>query len=58
MTKPNKTQCTLQSGKQRKARARIGLPTTHPDPEVEAALLKLEAQWVQEKLLAAKNKPV
>jgi len=30
-------------------RVPVALPTTHPDPEVEAALVATEAQWVAEK---------
>lgn len=30
-------------------RVPVALPTTHPDPEVEAALAATEAQWVAEK---------
>jgi len=30
-------------------RVPVALPSTHPDPEVEAALVATEAQWVAEK---------
>ena len=36
-------------------RARPTLATTHPDPEVEAAVSAAEANWVQEKQDAAKR---
>lgn len=44
-------------------RVPVALPTTHPDPEVEAALVATEAQWVAEKVdadpqqAAAEGKP-